>query len=220
MALSTLAATPALAADGPKKSPYTVEQLAKVRDVLAKRGATASQIDQVLADPELVAAIPMSIETGPVVAGKPTKVQAPKQGAGGISPMSIGNTCSGYQNWVELTLKIRSLAGVELGHFRLHQDFCYDLVQVTYSSYYIDAGVTVTGTIGGLQYEGVPSGVSEAFQIWDGHANGQARTYAQGKFRTTILWVGEIGAVYPTITLYGRYHGTWDGSGTCNWCTL
>jgi len=206
----------AVAANGSSDG-YTADQLAKVENALVDAGATPSQIEKILGDPVLIETVPVdftvtSSASSPVASGLFRVEDAT------LAPMSVGSSCTGSSGYRAVTVYLRSLAGNALGSYKMTTRFCYNGSQVTYAYSQYVGNITTSGSIGGLEYNGVQSS-SEGFGIYNGHSNGKVDSYSQAKFTENILWIG-VRSVYPSISTSVRYNGTSTYSYTCTGCTF
>jgi hypothetical protein len=132
--------------------------------------------------------------------------------------MAVGSTCSGDSKWVTRTQRANNWWGMELFRLVLKTDFCYDGNQVTYASSSITGDVSGLGTIGGIDYNGSTSGITESFYNYRGRPNGGAKAEVQGSFSQSPIKVGDLGSTYPVLRTYVHYNGTWNTGGYCDEC--
>ena len=183
----------------------TAAQAATIRHSLAGRGVGGAAIDDILSDYSRALQVPTSsgVET---TDGVVTGVRGMA-----VVPALLGD-CSGPMRWVARTQYENNIIGNHLAAITLRTNWCYNGSRVTYSyssrSQYVYAlGMATVSWQGWADF-------SEGWYSYNGRTGGGVMTSTQGQFGSCAFRVGCLGSVYPSITLYVHYDGTYTSTGS------
>lgn len=174
--------------------------VAKVRQVLTGMDLSSQQINQIVADPTLVAEVPVSESY------EETSGSAPARSALTV-PSAVGSNCSGSSGWVQRTQYRNNAYGAHQAWVTLRTDWCWNGRTVTYANSTKSHG---TGTFGVLFRWKEWSEFSEGWYAYNNHTNGGVKTVAQGHWEYCLKYCADFDMVART---YAHYDGTWTASG-------
>lgn len=205
---------------------YTDSQTAEVRAVLVASGVSPGAIAEIMQDPSLVRGVPVATTTTArtyrASSGDASLSSRDLLSSAAVTPMALGSSCAGnFANFsiIVVTLSIRNIFGGELGSYKMATNFCHNGKAVTYVSSSVEGTVSTVGTLGGLVFDGIVSS-SEGWGNYNGHTNGSASSFTQGRFHQSVPGVGDLPSIYPKVWTTVRYNGTSSARSECAGCTL